>query len=265
MSFKGFLNQSSLKLKAVSPGIMTVLSIGGLIATTILTVRATIKTEELVKDAEAKAERTMSNKEIVQIAAKPFAPVLATGCGTALMMVGAHRISKAQLATLTAGYAALNKGYKEYEHKIKELFGEDGCKKIRQAIAQDKAKTVKIKPPKDDDKVLYFESTRGEFFEKTELEIIKAEYELNRRLAKDGFVSLNTFYDMLDLKPIDNGDEIGWSYGSLLEQTDLDSSGDESVWVEFSHEEYELEDGLHAIQIIFPYPPVVQNTSFFVD
>lgn len=254
-NFKHFLDKTSLKFKEVSPGIMTALSIIGLAGTVTLTIRATLKTNDILKKAEEEKGEKLTVVEKIQIGARPCAPAAAAGTATALLMLSSHSMSKMQIATLTAGYAALNQNYKKYMQKTKELLGEDGCKKIRQAILSDEVERVKPENP-DDGKMLYFEEIRGEFFEKTEAEVVTAEYELNRRMAKDGHVSLNTFYDMLDLKPVDGGDDLGWSYESLIEQIDPTTNYDEATWIEFTHETYELEDGLQAIQIIFPHPPV---------
>lgn len=252
--FRRFLDRSSLKFKEISPGLMTGLSIIGLVGTVVLTVRATLKTNDILKKAKEEKGSELSLVEKVQVGARPCAPAVAAGLGTAVAMVGAHRMSKMQIATLTAGYAALSKNYKQYMQKTKELIGEDGCKKIREAITKDEVK--KQHPVRtDDEKMLYFEEYRGEFFEVAEADVIRAEYEINQRMAKYGYASLNNFYDALGLKPTDEGDELGWNFDYLM-SGNPDFQDDIFCWVEFQHETFDLEDGMEAVNIVFPYPPI---------
>lgn len=259
-NFRRFLDKSSLKLKEVSPGILTALSIAGLIGTVALTIRATLKTNDILKKVEKEKGEKLTILETVQVSARPCAPAIVAGLGTSILMFSSHQISKMQIATLTAGYAALNQNYKKYMAKTKELLGEDGCKKIREAIVKDEVKRQQPSQPQDD-KLLYFEEHRGEFFEVTEADVIRAEYEVNKRMSEVGYVSLNFFYNAMGLKPTDDGDELGWNFDQLMAGT-REFEGDIFCWVDFQHEKFDLEDGMEAINIIFPYPPMKDYMLF---
>lgn len=259
--FRRFLDRSSLKLREVSPGIMTALSIVGLIGTAVLTVKATLDTQKKFEEMQKEKGENLTIQEKVQIAARPCAPAVAAGLGTGIMMVGAHRMSKMQIATLTAGYAALSQNYKKYMLKTKQLLGEDGCEKIRKAITRDEAKVQKPPAPKDD-KLLYFEEYRGEFFEVSEADVIRAEYEVNKRMSEVGYVSLNFFYDAMGLKPTDEGDDLGWNFDQLISGS-REFEGDIFCWVDFHHEKFDLEDGMEAINIIMPFPPTKNYMEFY--
>lgn len=235
-----------IKFKQVSPLLLTIVSIAGTIGTAALASIATLKVEKIFEEEQKEKELTVKDK--AQIAIRQYAPTIFAGGLTIASIAGAQHLNRKQIASLAGSYAAIAASYKKLESKTKELFGEDGLKKVKQAIIQEKISTKKQIDP-DDLKCTFYEEFRGELFERTDAEIIEAEYAVNRLMAKQGYVSLNNFYEFLDLPPIDSGDELGWSYG-------VGGDYDGYQWIDFKHETYELEDGMVATSISYPYPPV---------
>lgn len=235
-----------LALKHASPTFLTILSIVGVISTAILSSKATLKYKNYLDEEEKEKPET---KNDILVAAKIYAPAIAVGAGTILGCVGANYLNTKRIAGLTAGYALITKGYKDFENKAEELIGKERIQRIKELVAIDSAKEKNVKGHKESDDICtYYESFRDEFFEVSKATLIEAEYAVNRMMASQGFVSLNTFYDYLGLEPIDIGDEVGWSYGV---GSDLYGYS----WVDFEHHEFDLEDGMKAIHILFPYPP----------
>lgn len=253
-TFAKFLEKSKIGLKHASPTLLTILSVVGVIATAVLSSKATREYDYICKESE----EPMTDKEKALTVIKTYAPAIAVGGATILSTVGANFLNTKRIAGLTAGYAMLGKASKDFEQKARELLGNDKVDEVKTAImrnaaADPKKKVLTNDKYKDyDNKILYYESFRDEFFELPKEKVIEAEYGVNRKMAENGYVSLNTFYDLLDLTPIDLGDEIGWSYG-----VGADFMG--YSWIDFKHETYAVEDGvenpLEAIYISFPYPP----------
>lgn len=234
-------------LKRAAPIIFTGLSILGTIGTAILSARSAVKYKEITDDWKLEEP---DKKEKMIITAKTFAPAALIGLATILSTTGASYLNAKNVASISAGYAMLTKGYKDFEKKARSVIGEDKYREIKRAIGIDSAKIKEYKKADmaDSDNVTFYEAFRDEFFERDKSTVIEAEYAVNRLMATQGYVSLNEFYEQLDLPPIDLGDQIGWSYG-----LGADLYG--YAWVDFEHYIFELEEGLEAIQILYPYPP----------
>lgn len=251
-TFLKMLERSKLNLRHASPTILTILSIAGVIGTAVLASKATLEYKKYLDESENDIYKP-DTKEKATKAAKTYAPTIAVGAATILSCAGANYLNTKRIAGLTAGYAMLAKGYKDFEKKATELIGEGNVAAIKRAITIDSAKEKEIKKPEstsDGEILTYYEEFQDCFFELDKATVIEAEYAVNRKMAEQGYVSLNTFYEYLGLKPIDIGDEIGWSYG-----VGADYQG--YSWIDFKHQAFEVDEGFEAIQIEYPYPPQI--------
>ena len=93
--------------------------------------------------------------------------------------------------------------------------------------------------------------SRNDFVAKME-DVIAAEYEINRQLSREGFVSVNDFYEMLEINHIAGGNELGWDIGELV-----DYCGE--CWLEFMNVEHVEEDGTKWYSIHYAYDPCVDG------
>lgn len=223
--------------------LLTITSIIGVIGTAILASRATLKVHEQMKENDIS-----DKKEKIKLIAKEYAPAAVTGVATIASSIASECMNIKSIGSLSAGYAVLSKTYKKHEDQIKKIFGTDGQKKILEGVTKESAKERQIRKAAEEGKVLYYEEHLDDFFEIEPERVIEAEYGINRLMAQQGYASLNNLFELLDLPPTDLGDEIGWSYG-----VGADYQG--YSWIDFEHHTFELEDGLEAIQICYPYPP----------
>ena len=88
---------------------------------------------------------------------------------------------------------------------------------------------------------LCYDSLSGRYFKSDIEQIKKAVNELNKTMLRDMYVSLNEFYDELDLAHTDMGDQIGWKVDNGLVEVDFSSQI--------------AEDGTPCIVIRFDMPP----------
>ena len=211
-----------------SPTILTVLSIGGLILTTVMAVRATPKVLDLCKDEEWKLERDyrdnsknaeeveirLTKWEVFKIAWPCYIPSAAMGLATVASIIGAHSINIKRNAALTSAYYLSETALKEYQTKIIKVIGEKKAQLIKDEIAQDHVDKTK----KDNKTViitgngqtLCLDLTTGRYFRSSVDKIKKAENEINYRLLDEMTMSLNEIYDCLGLDHVDVGGEVGW-------------------------------------------------------
>ena len=228
-----------------SSTILTCMGAAGVIATAVLTGRATIKAVRIVDESEAH-----SKTEIVKTVWKEYIPAAGIGITTIACIFGANALNKRQQAALMSAYALLDQTYKEYKSKVKEVLGEEAEQKVENAIAEEKVSD--ICPEKG--KLLFYEPNYGQGFERTMLEVQDAEYRLNQKFAVEGEASLNDFFELLGLNKTDTGDLIGWSQEMAWDNYNY-------TWIEFEHELKKTEGGREYYQINMPFPPTF---GFFV-
>lgn len=241
------LNGSKLFVKRNGSTILTCIGGAGVIATSVLAVKATPKALLLLEHAKEEKGETLTKFESVCVAAPAYIPAVLVGASTITCIFGANLLNKRSQASLMSAYALLDSSYKEYKSKVVDLYGEEADLRVREEIAKDKYAGDGKKP--NNDKVLFYDEFSGRYFESTTTEVLKAEYEINKKLSSWGGVYLNEFYDLVGLEPTDYGEHLGWSAAGLYEMY-------WDQWLNFSHEKFILDDGLEGYIITFEQEPV---------
>ena len=234
-------------IKRNAPTILSCLGVVGVVATTVMAVKATPKALSLIEDAEEEKGGKLSKWEKINVAGPVYIPSVITGVATMACILGSNVISKRQQATLMSAYALLDNSYKEYRKKTDELYGEDAGKQIRGEIAKDRY--TGDDKPSDNDNVLFFDEFSGRYFNASMVDVMKAEYDINRKLTTWGGVYLNEFYELVGLPTTDYGDHLGWSAAGLYDMY-------WEQWLDFHHEKFMLDDGLEGYIITFTQEPI---------
>lgn len=242
-----------LYLKRNSPTIVSCIGAFGVVATTVAAIKATPKALSLIEDEKARINKqleqgrwqTRVNKlttaEIIKATWKCYIPTAVIGLSTMVCIFGANTLNKRQQEALASAYILLDNTYKEYKNKVTSLLGEDTNAHIQKSIVEDKYEKTDISI--DEEKQLFYEYNYGEFFERTKMEVLNAEYRFNKMFASNGYATLNDFYKLLGLPLTQEGDFIGWS---VQEGYSL---------VDFEHELLIMDDGLECIFINLPISP----------
>lgn len=239
------MNKAEVLLKKYSPLILTSLGSIGVIATSVLTAKATIKAKKLIEDVEEDISYKLDLKDdftqIIKIAWKPYIPAIISGGATISCIFGAHFLNKRAQASLASAYALLSNSYKEYVDKSKELYGEDAEKQIKSEVAKSKYDTTFIKV--DTDTHLFFDYQSMRYFESTFDDVKRAEDFVNQELAASGYVHLNTFYEALGIDKLENfGDSMGWCDNGEYQE------------IKFEHERVTMDDGLECFLLTMNSP-----------
>ena len=243
------VQKAQVFVKRNSATILTALGSAGLVATTVMAVKATPKAMGLIKQAEEEKGDKLTRLEVVQTAGKVYIPTIIVGVSTLACIFGANTLNKRKQAALISAYALLDSSYKEYKNKVDELYGEEAGQEVQAFIASDKYDdSVEV----EDGKELFYDAFSGRYFNSTSYDVLRAEYNLNRKLSVETRAYLNDFYILLDIPPIDAGTELGWSYGIL-------ESHYRASWIEFDHEKVIMDDGLECTVIRMRYEPVITN------
>lgn len=241
------ISKSQSFLKKNSSTILTCIGTAGLVATTITAVKATPKAIMLMEEAREEKGEELTNLEKVKIAGPAYIPTAVLGVSTLACIFGANILNKRGQASLMSAYALVDSKYKDYHKKVNELYGDEAGNKIRSEIAKEKYEENPI-PVEDGDKRLYYDYYSNRYFEATPYEVQRAEYEVNRSLITDESVYLNDWYKNLDLEPLEQGYDFGWTtFGNKETYW--------QTWIDFIHEKVIMDDGLECIIVTIVQDP----------
>lgn len=231
----------ALKLKKSAPTILTIISVGGVIATAILSARAAPKAVKLVEEGKKKEDLTNASKtEIIAVDIKygwkPFIPAIATATATIMCILGSNVLNKRQQAALTSAYMILQSQYRNYRKKVIELHGEEEDKKIINDIIKSSNE-----PISDRDEIMTFSFyPLDKYFESTMANVSFAMQQANYYMLSDGYVTLAQLLKFLGLENevVEAYELVGWSDIDFLENYGL------APVIEYRFVDYEDEDGL---------------------
>ena len=229
-------------LKKQSPIILAIVGSIGVVGTAITAVKATPKALELIEEARGENHQhdPLTAREIVRVTWKCYIPSAVIGLATICCIFGSMALSHKQIKAISSAYILLDQTFKEYKRKVKELYGENADHEVKREIVKDIYDDSDISP--EGEKIIFYEEHYGKLFERTMLEVLQAEYDLNRRFALAGEASVNDFLDLLGLEHVEFGNCIGW-----LSNSNYDFYG--HPWIEFKHEKMTLDDGMECVYI----------------
>lgn len=242
------------KLKHASPTLLTAASIVGVVTTAVLTARASFKAADDLSSANPD-----TTEEKVKVAWKHYIPPVVTGAATVVCICGIDILGKKQQAAIASAYALAESSYREYQNKVKELYGEETHQNIMDSIVKDHCKDVYLQANDgfgfssldfdehdQNDIRLFYDEYSKRYFESSISRVLQAEYHINRNFVVGCAVTVNDFYEFLGLDPIKNGDDFGWT---MCDDNEL-------MWIDFNNYKVTLEDDLEVCVIQMVFDPV---------
>lgn len=226
-----------------SPEILTGIGIAGMITTTILAVRATPKALELIEEQkEEESVDELSSFEVVKVAWKPYIPAMVTCVVSTACLIGASSVNTKRNAALATAYKLSETALTEYREKVIETIGEKKERIVRDKVAEERVKKNPVSKNEvivtGNGKTLCFDPISGRYFMCSIETIKRAENDLNKQMLHDisGYVSLNEFYDELELDHTSVGDDLGWNTDQLIDinfSSQLNDNGEPSVVLDY--------------------------------
>lgn len=226
-----------------APTFLFVAGTAGVVASTVLACRATLKLEEVLEESEklreqartlkhanySEADRKRDHTIIMQRSAfaigKLYAPSIALGVISISALTGSHVVLSRRNAAVMAAYSALDKGFSEYRNRVREEFGEDkdlvfrhGSETISEVVATKNggSKTVKreaVPPGTPSIYARFFDEFSSSWQREPEYNRIfltcQQNY-ANDTLRARGHIFLNEVYDSLNLPRSKAGAVVGW-------------------------------------------------------
>ena len=225
----------------------------GVIATTVMAVKATPKAMQLIKAAEEEKGEKLTRMETIQATAMTYAPSVLLGITTIASIFGANALNKRSQAALMSAYALVDQTFRDYKTHVEDEYGGEANAHIREKIAKDQY--VEQKTELGGDSKLFYDFYSGRYFNSTMEKVLAAEFALNRQIILGECAYLNDFYQELGIPFIDIGDKVGWSRGHMCE-----TYGQE--WVDFNHQDVIQDDGLECCIITFMQDPAVDFADY---
>lgn len=207
-----------------SPEILVGIGVAGAITSAVLSAKATIKAVRLVDAAEAEKGEALTKKEIIKTCWKCYIPTAVTAAVSTACVIGASSVHTKRNAALATAYQLSESALSKYSEKVIETIGEKKEESIRASINKDKLEQNPVEHSnviitgKGD--TLCCDVLFGKYFESDIDKIKRAVAEINYTLIRDGYASLNDFYDELGLDHINVGDDLGW--GAEICKLDVD-------------------------------------------
>ena len=212
-----------------SPEILTGIGIAGMITTTVLAVKATPKAICLIEEAKEEKGEDLTKAETVKSCWKAYIPAAATCVASTACLIGASSVSIRRNAMLATAYKLSETAFSEYKEKVVETIGDEKEKIVREKVSEERIKKNPITKNEiimtDYGDTQFYETLSGRYFKSDIEQIKKVVNYLNKDMLQDmfGTISLNEFYDELELERIDLGDELGWRVDKGLIEIDFTS------------------------------------------
>ena len=244
-------NLMKVKLKIVkhSPEILLGVGVIGMVTSTVLACRATLKlndikkehdvTEEAINEAlalhsddyteeDAKNDFKVNNVQTVVKIGLGYIPSVLVGGASLACILSAHNIMRNRNAAISAALTIANETLERYRRNVIEKYGEDVDKEMRYGLKKDKIitkdsegndveqdVTVAQEIDQYSDYARFFDDGNDNWQKEPEynLMFLKAQQQYaNDRLIADGYLFLNDVYDMLGIPRSKAGQVVGWVY-----------------------------------------------------
>lgn len=226
-----------------SPTILTGLAVVGVIGAVVLAIKQTPKaikiweekdkklkekeeikatsTEEEYSEKKYKKDKLIIKLETMIELTKVYAPVGLLMVGSIASMIGANQINLKRLATVTSLYSASQETLKKWQEKTFETVGKTKEAEIHGKVCDD----ILEKHPLDRNFIMHtghgetlcYDPMTDRYF-KSDIEFIrKTMNDFNFALRSDMAMSLNEFYEMLNLGTAKLSEDVGWTANHPME------------------------------------------------
>lgn len=249
----GAVSKAAFKTKANSPTILFGLGILGVVSSTVLACRATLKIDDVLEEGQRQLQRIKDAENVegyedehqkrditivyVQTAVKVarlYAPSVVLGVAGIACLGGSHHILRQRNAALVAAYTAVEKAFGEYRYRVREKYGEEQDLEFRYGVEQvetvneetGRKKTIKrIASGEPSGYARIFDKTSPYWSKDPDINYMRVRNQ--QRFANDllrirGHLFLNEVYDMFGMTRTQAGSIVGWRYYS-------EGQGDEYV------------------------------------
>lgn len=253
-SGKKLMYKGAFKIKKHSPEIMVIGGVIGCVTSAVMACKATTKLSQVLEESDAEIQqvedyvethgysekyteedaeqdlRTLRIQRVGEVV-RLYLPSVVLGTLSISSILYGHNILSKRNAAITAAYAAVDKGFKEYRQRVVDEFGEDVDRHLKFGTTTEK-RTIKevdengnevekeveveaVDPNGYSEFAKFFDGSSKNFCKNPELNLAFLKQQqnwANEKLKDRGSLTLNEVYDMLDIKRTKAGMVVGWVY-----------------------------------------------------
>lgn len=161
--------RTGLIAKKYSPEILLITGVAGLIGSTVLACRATLKADEVLDQAKQNIDKIHQAKDFVDSGVthgyteqdykkdmtvvyaqtgwefvKLYGPAITLGAASIACILGAHGIMRRRNIALVAAYKAVEQGFADYRKRVVEELGEEKDRQFKYGIKQSKVQVTEM-------------------------------------------------------------------------------------------------------------------------
>ena len=226
-------------IQKASPLLLTIIGVAGVVGTAVLTAKCTPKAMKAIEEKQKTNTEPLKPLEKAVAAAPAYLPAIGVGSLTIFAIISSNHLSCKQNLSLAATCTLLQRNYKEYRSKVKELFGAEADHKVVEEVSKGHFVPEDIKKcekPTMEQIFLWCEPNTMQWFEATKADVLMAEYEVNHVFSKRMYVTLADYIKILQdttgakLVNDESYENTGWSIDDFVENWDPDQQ-----WIEFYH------------------------------
>lgn len=145
---KLLINRVALGTKKYSPELLMGVGIAGVVASTVVACKATLKASDIIAEAKEDLEKIKSVAENPEYAdryseedlqkdttvlytqtglkiAKAYLPAVGLGIASVTCLIGSHNVLRKRNLALAAAYTTIDKSFKDYRKRVTDRFGEE--------------------------------------------------------------------------------------------------------------------------------------------
>jgi len=245
------VGRAGLIVSKHSPEILMGLGITGVIGSTVLSCRATLKAQTVIAKAKSDLDtvndawKAMDHKEYTEEDRKRditgvygeaagklirlYGPAVALGVVSISCLVGSHHILTKRNAGLAAAYTLLDEGFKKYRKNVVDKYGAEEDDNMRFGATSEAEVTATDSEGNETKKEMIAdtqqESTYTRWFNDTNIHwqhdpsynlwFLRTRQSLaNKQLQANGFIFLRDVYEMLGFPQTPDSIVVGWLWNS---------------------------------------------------
>ena len=234
------LGRTSLSAQRNSPALFMGVGIFGMVSSTVLAARATLKLEDILDGAqknlstaktlqheeysEADRRRDISliyTKTALQVA-QIYAPAALVGVASIVALTRSYHILNGRNAALMSAYAAVDQAFRQYRERVVSELGEEQDRIFRHGSEEvdildsetgKKTTVARVAPGSPSMYARFFDEYSSSWCKEPEYNLVFLRAQQNYAndlLLSRGHIFLNEVYDMLGLSRSSAGAVVGW-------------------------------------------------------
>ena len=248
------IHKAGFEIKKHSPEICIAVGVVGIVTSAVMACKATTKLSDVLEDSKEQLDliheapqmeeladefdENTARKDLARVyfqtgveVAKLYAPSVILGTLSISCVLASNNILRKRNMALTAAYAAVDKGFKEYRERVVERYGEEvdyelvhniQKKEITETVVDEKGKEKQVKKTVDvadtsvtNDYVKYFTRSNPYWDDSqdyVELFLRSQQNYANDRLKIETVLTLNDVYESLGFQKTKAGMVVGWRF-----------------------------------------------------